>query len=596
MKGKQDPLEEYSARLAQRSEKAKAGEKAHIRVGNMRVLFLIGLLALVVVCCRSGPSIGFGLLVLMLGLFATGMMHDRVLNARDRALRAVRFYEWARDRLTGDWAGKGSPGTEFVDPHHPYAPDLDLFGPGSLFELLNATQTEFGRMTLASWLRTPALPEEILSRQAAVNELRPRLDLREKLGVLAAEAQAWIRTESLLAWAQQPRLLDSGPARALIFCLPVLSAILALIGNWLMALAIVAGQVVISRTYQDRVYKVTRSLTSVQRDLNWLAELLHCLEEEDFQSERLKRMNAECECEGILASQAIKRLARLYDWLVSSQNLFLVFICKWFMWETQFAFAIEAWRARFGVKIRPWISRLGQTEALLSLAGHAYDHPGDPFPELLDDAAPAQLEAEALGHPLIVEGRCVRNDLMLGPDRRLVVVSGSNMSGKSTYLRAIGVNLVLALAGAPVRAQCLRMTPLQIGASIRTVDSLQEGTSRFYAEITRLRDIVNLARGDPKLVFLLDEILGGTNSHDRRIGAACVARSLLQRGAMGLMSTHDLALTQIAEELQPAGANFHFEDQLREGRITFDYRLRPGVVQKSNALELMRAVGLDVPT
>ncbi len=199
-----------------------------------------------------------------------------------------------------------------------------------------------------------------------------------------------------------------------------------------------------------------------------------------------------------------------------------------------------------------------------------------------------------MGHPLIAEDRCVPNDVQLGPDRRLIVVSGSNMSGKSTYLRAIGVNLVLALAGAPVRARKFRLSPLHLGASIRTVDSLQEGTSRFYAEITRLSQILKLAGQGKALVFLLDEILGGTNSHDRRIGAACVARSLVQRGALGLMTTHDLALTRIVEELQPPGANFHFEDQIQDGRISFDYRLRPGIVEKSNALELMRSVGLEV--
>jgi len=175
-----------------------------------------------------------------------------------------------------------------------------------------------------------------------------------------------------------------------------------------------------------------------------------------------------------------------------------------------------------------------------------------------------------------------------------MVVSGSNMSGKSTYLRTIGVNLALALAGAPVRARKFRLTHMRIGASIRTLDSIHEGTSRFYAEITRLGQIVKLAGQGIPLVFLLDEILGGTNSHDRRIGAGCVARALVQRGALGLMTTHDLALARIAEELQPPGANYHFEDQLLNGKMSFDYRLRPGVVQKSNALELMRSVGLDV--
>src|SRR6185437_2411208 len=313
-----------------------------------------------------------------------------------------------------------------------------------------------------------------------------------------------------------------------------------------------------------------------------------------FQSERLRRMDAECQCDGRSASQAIQRLAWLYSWLDSSENQLFRVISAWFLWETQFAFAVEAWRTWYGMMVEPWLRRLGEIEALSSLAGYAFEHPADPFPELLPNQACGQVEAEGLGHPLIAEARCVRNDVLLGPNRRLVVISGSNMSGKSTYLRAIGVNLVLALAGAPVRSRKLRMTHLRIGASIRILDSLQGGTSRFYAEIARLSQIVKLAEQGTALVFLLDEILGGTNSHDRRIGAGCVARALVERGAIGLMTTHDLALARIAEELQPPGANDHFEDQIVNGKMSFDYRLRPGVVQKSNALELMRSVGLAV--
>jgi DNA mismatch repair ATPase MutS len=331
-----------------------------------------------------------------------------------------------------------------------------------------------------------------------------------------------------------------------------------------------------------------------QGDLEWLADVLRCLENEPFQSARLRRMEAECRSEGITASQAIQRLGKLHAWMVSADNLVFVAICKFLLWETQFAFAIEAWRARFGSKVEAWLRALAEFEALSSLACYAFEHPADPFPELLPATVPPRIEAEGLAHPLLPESRCVRNDATLGPERRLIIISGSNMSGKSTYLRAIGVNLVLASAGAPVRARQFRMTPVRIGASIRTTDSLQEGTSRFYAEIQRLGNIVRLAGEGTTLVFLLDEVLSGTNSHDRRIGASCVALSLVKRGALGLITTHDLALTRIVEELNPPGLNFHFEDQIRDGRMTFDYRLRPGIVERSNALELMRSVGLDV--
>jgi DNA mismatch repair ATPase MutS len=199
-----------------------------------------------------------------------------------------------------------------------------------------------------------------------------------------------------------------------------------------------------------------------------------------------------------------------------------------------------------------------------------------------------------MGHPLLPADRCVRNDVTLVGDKQLLIISGSNMSGKSTLLRTVGTNTVLGLSGAPVCAKRLRLSPLAIGASIRLQDSLQEGSSRFYAEILRLRQIADLSQGESPALFLLDEILHGTNSHDRGIGAEAVVRNLLENGAIGMITTHDLALTQVAEALAPRAANVHFQDHLEDGEIAFDYRMHDGVVTKSNALELMRAVGLDV--
>jgi DNA mismatch repair ATPase MutS len=255
---------------------------------------------------------------------------------------------------------------------------------------------------------------------------------------------------------------------------------------------------------------------------------------------------------------------------------------------------LEAWRARHGPRIGDWLTALGEMEALSSLAGYAYEHPADVFPELVVDSASPMIGAQGLAHQLIAESSAVRNDMLLDAKQPLHVISGSNMSGKSTWLRAIGANLVLAMAGAPVRARQFRITTLQIGASIRTVDSLQEGVSRFYAEIKRVRQIIELSGPGQRVIFLIDEVLGGTNSHDRQVGAAFIVKALVDRGAVGLITTHDLALTQVVEEVKPPGANFHFEDQLAEGKLSFDYRLRPGIVKKSNALDLMRSIGLDV--
>jgi hypothetical protein len=563
-------------------------------MGNLRVFFLFGSLGLAAVLCRSAISWGCVVMVLLLGLLVTGIWHIQIESARSTARRGIRFYQSGLERLDGTWLGKGSPGTEFLDPHHPYAADLDMFGVGSLFELVNAAHTQIGRTTLAAWLLEPASLQEIVARQEAIKEMSPKVDFRERLGFLAAEAQVWIPTESLTSWARQPRLLDSSPVRVAAFCLPWLNLVLLLAGQWPWCLLALALQYAVARFYRRRVQKVTRTVGLVQHDLRCLARMFEYLEAENLHSERLKRIDPGAQSGGLCASEAIQRLATLYSWIASRGNPLIAAISGWFQLETQIAFAVEAWRARFGMMVEPWLRRLGEIEALSSLAGYAFEHPADPFPEILPSSAPAQIEAEGLRHPLMVEARCVGNDVSLGPNLQLIVVSGSNMSGKSTYLRTIGINLALALTGAPVRARKFRMTHLRIGASIRTLDSIHEGTSRFYAEITRLRQIVNLAGQGMSLVFLLDEILGGTNSHDRRIGAGCVARTLVERGALGLMTTHDLALAQIVEEIQPPGANYHFEDQILNGKMSFDYRLRPGVVEKSNALELMRLVGLDV--
>ncbi|HZM04229.1 MAG TPA: hypothetical protein VFC44_14590, partial [Candidatus Saccharimonadales bacterium] len=313
-----------------------------------------------------------------------------------------------------------------------------------------------------------------------------------------------------------------------------------------------------------------------------------------FQTLRLQQLQTRCSDDGVAASACLGRLARLLDLLDSRENFLVALAGPFFLLGTQFAFAVETRRARFGARIEDWLRGLGEMEALSSLGAYAFERPEDPFPELLPDSAPARIEVEGMGHPLIPAARAVRNDLTLDSTRRLMVISGSNMSGKSTWLRALGVNMVLAMAGAPVRARRMSLTPMPLGASIRTVDSLNEGISRFYAEITRLRQLIQLTDQNGRLLFLVDEMLNGTNSHDRRIGAAFVVKTLLDRGAMGLITTHDLALTQIVEEVKPCGANFHFEDQFLEGRMSFDYQLRPGVVEKSNALALMRSIGLEV--
>jgi DNA mismatch repair ATPase MutS len=278
--------------------------------------------------------------------------------------------------------------------------------------------------------------------------------------------------------------------------------------------------------------------------------------------------------------------------LQSVRNELIKALAGLILWKAHCAFALEDWRERWGKEIPRWLDAVGEIEALGALAMYAYENPADPFPEILD--GDARFEGEQLGHPLLARRTCVRNDVTLGAAPRVLIVSGSNMSGKSTLLRTIGVNATLALAGAPVRAKRLALTPLALGATIRVQDSLQAGMSRFYAEISRIKQLTEIAAGPRPLLFLLEEVLAGTNSQDRKTGAELLVREFLRRKAIGLVTTHDLALASAADALGGAASNVHFEDQLVDGKLSFDYILRPGVVTRSNALALMKAIGLPV--
>jgi MutS domain V len=593
------PSSQYAERLAARRASVARQQRLHIRIGNARLaVFLVA--AWIGWLAYSRPSLsGWWLAAPAAAFLSLLVFHERVLRTRQLAERAVRYYERGIGRLEDRWAGAGEPGERYRNPAHPYAEDLDLFGKGGLFELLSTARTRSGEDTLAQWLLQPAGAETVVERQAAVAELRPKLDLREELALLGEDVRATGDPGKLIGWAEAPAALTSRRARIAAAALSL--AMFAGLVCWawfstpasrVAVLCLLAVNTAFGWQFREQVLRVVGHAGDAARDLALLSTVLALVEREPFVSPRLAQLRADLESTPP-ASRRIAKLTRLIELLDSRDNWLLRLAGPPLLYSTQLAFAIEAWRAECGPHVRRWIEAMGEFEALSALAGYAYERPQDPFPEIA--SGQVCFEAEGLGHPLLPEARCVRNDLRLGGDRlKLLVVSGSNMSGKSTLLRSAGVSAVMAMAGAPVRARRLRLSPLTVGASIRTNDSLQDGTSRFYAEITRLRTLIDLAGGPRPLLFLIDEMLNGTNSHDRRIGAEAMVRGLAERGAVGLVTTHDLALTEIATAMAPLAANVHFEDHLDAGRITFDYIMRQGVVTKSNALELMRSVGLDL--
>jgi hypothetical protein len=470
-----------------------------------------------------------------------------------------------------------------------------------LFELLSLARTRAGEEVLAGWLSAPAAPAEIASRHAAITELTGRLDLREALSMAGAEVRAGVHGDALVAWAEAEPVLAPP---ALRWGLAALTAVaLVTIGLWLRTgestpmLVVLLVQSLIAWALRHRVEHALHAANGPARDLDILSQILERLERESFAAPRLVQLQADLGGHHVAGSKAIAalhRLVELHDW---QHNVIFLVLSLPLLWGTHVAWAIEAWRRAHGRRIRRWLTAVGEVEALASLSAYRFEHPGDPYPDIVavpPDAPAPLFDGDGLGHPLLPAARMIPNAVSLSPARQLLVISGSNMSGKSTMLRTVGINAVLALAGAPVRAASLRISPLVIGATLRIQDSLQEGRSRFYAEISRLREIKDLAAGPAPLLFLLDEVLSGTNSHDRLVGATGILQRLIAGGAIGLITTHDLALTAVADDLAPRAANVHFEDWFDGGEMRFDYRMKEGPVTRSNAIALMRAVGLEV--
>jgi len=494
---------------------------------------------------------------------------------------------------------KGAPdGQRFADPAHPYAADLDIFGSASIFSLLCMARTGSGQTKLARWLTQAAPTGEIAERQRAVAELSARLSLRQDLWLVGGTMREQVREDALEDWL-------SGAITRIPRWQRIATGLLGALGLAVLyafanpeAIPVAVAIVLVQRLWAGCHRPLTKAVEAqVFRrayELRVIARLIERLHSEPFSDPRLAALTAGLSDEGKPASRHIVHLVRLVDWLESRRNQMFAIPAAVLLLPELLSFAIESWRARHGAAALRWLATIAEMEALTSLATFAFEHPDYPFPQVVEQAESPSLVASALGHPLIPASARVANDVRLDTGCRLLVVTGSNMSGKSTLLRTVGVNAVLAQAGAPVCAATMTLTPLQIGASLRAQDSLEAGVSRFFAEIKRLHQVLVMATHKPPVLFLLDEILNGTNSQDRREGAEAVIRSLLERGAVGLVTTHDLALSELADTQGSLGTNVHFQDTLEGDRLLFDYKLRPGVVTRRNALDLMRLVGIDV--
>ena len=602
----QNPQSEYEQRLESRASRVRALVKQSDQFSTFRGLIFLAAIAILMASTIWGllslkwiglPILGFVILVIL---------HARCIRRLKQARQAEAYYKTSLDRLNDQWIDVRPTGDEFYDPEHMYAGDLDLLGRGSLFQLICSARTKLGEETLARWLLSPATTAEIKQRQESVEELRNELDFREELELLEAETHSEIEQTHLSEWVQQPlaevpavlkwaSMITGGFA-----ALSVISWLLSYSGIAPICVAIII-QVCLLFFIGPRIRELLNQTDEVRDGLSVLSDVLFLIEQRQFESPHLKAIITALQTDGVPPSRSIAQLRRQIQGLNNCfRNQFSAPIAVLLGIPFHYMFAIERWLKHVGPHCPEWLSAVGEFEALCSLAGYAYEHPQDPFPEIVETETDGpRLEGVDLGHPLIPLHQVVRNDVTLNAENRLLMISGSNMSGKSTLMRTVGTNFVLAMTGAPVRATRLIVSPMQAGTAMRVQDSLQQGASLFYQSVARLSAVVHLADEPMPVLFLLDEILQGTNSHDRRIGAQSVIETLVERGGIGIVTTHDLALTEITAQFAEQAKNVHFEDQLIDGKMTFDYRMRPGIVEHSNALELMKMMGIvlkDVKT
>jgi hypothetical protein len=523
----------------------------------------------------------------------------RVRGVTSQLAHRESFYERGIERLRERWRGKGRTGLEYARDNHLYQADLDTLGEGSLFELVCTTRSEVGAGRLAAYLLDPPTLEEARARQEAVKELRDRTALREEIALLGKYQFQNCEGKHLREWLSLPILKVHSGISILLAVSSATSLMLGVCGfatllTWMQIAPVLTPLLVVQAAIGLALMRPVRlrlkMLVALFGDALILGQGAGLIERQQFQSAKLRQLVERFRLRD--AAAALRALERLLAAVERREDFMLYGFGMWLAAGTQLVLAVERWRAAHRQEFEDWADAWAEFEALNALGCYAFEHPESEFPELLQGSA--RFEAEGLCHPLLSRDRGVGNDVTLNDATAFYVISGSNMAGKSTFLRAIGLNAILASAGAPVRATRARMTVFNVCASICIADSLVEGKSKFLAEVERLRESIRATEGGRQVLFLIDEILGGTNSRDRRIAAELVIRALVAGGAVGALSTHDLALTEIAGDPRLRGVNVHMQSEDSDQPLAFDYRVKPGVLSQTNALAIVRMMGIPV--
>ncbi|QHV98979.1 MutS-related protein [Spirosoma endbachense] len=583
----------------------KAEQVAHQQYNQLafwRLVWFVGSIIVVWLLIRIDQQLGaaVSLLIGLAGFLFLLKKHQSIRNERNLNHHLAFVNQDEVARLKRQYLRPES-GDQFANPTHFYSGDLDVFGKHSLFRLLNRTHTYEGQNRLASWLQTPAGPDAVRLRQLASVELKTKLDWRQQVEALAYSEETITRSpEALVKWATA----DVPPLPAYLnsvrFLFPAIT--LGLFVAWLMgylpglavllALAVHGG--VLSQT-SARAKEVSEQTFEISAALRSFRSLFQHAEQLKGEALRLQAIGEALKSTDQLASEAIGQLSQLTEGLNYRRNpYFYLLFGIVTLWDVHYLFRLERWRNEHGPHLSRWFDALGELEALNSLAGFSYAHPTYATPDIIDGQF--ILDIKSAAHPLLPPDRSVANSLALTGNGQTILITGSNMSGKSTFLRTVGANVVLALAGAVVSAEGFVCSPVRVFTSMRTQDSLEESTSSFYAELKRLQTLISLSKQPTArlpVLYFLDEILKGTNSADRHRGAEALIRQLHRTTASGFVSTHDLELGQLTDSSDFV-RNYHFQSDLHNGELLFDYKLRNGICESFNASQLMQAIGIEI--
>ncbi len=599
---------EYGAREQRFNAEADRHAARSRSVSNLRGLAFAVFVVSLLLTIFGEKSVYYGPLTLLslAAFMALVVWHSRIIAEEDLARRFARVNRDALARNTGRFAELAETGARFVDAAHPYTSDLDVFGQSSLFQRVSVAHTRVGQEKLAAFFNQPSPIAAVRERQIAVRALAPLLDLRQRIEALAlgvvdpaSKRKEPPNPEPLLRWAEEKPVLKHWlhvvwAARILPF-FTVGGMVLwsTFHYSWLFFTVPAVLSMFTLSLANAVTSRVFHAVSETQGAFLRYGTLLEELERLDVDAPLIRAAQKRLRQSGKKPSEEMRRFERVVGFFELKHNGMIYPVVNLFLlWDVHCVLALEAWQESAGRYVREWLDVVGEAEALSSLAALAHDEPGFCYPELGSEAC---FRATDLGHVLIDRRMRITNSVELASAGTALLVTGSNMSGKSTLLRSMGLANVLAFAGGPVCATQLTLTEFSLVTSIRISDSLSSGVSHFYAELNKLKAVVDATSGGKPVFFLLDEILHGTNSLERQLGARWVIGELIQRGALGAVSTHDMGLAELEPKLMERVTLIHFRETVRDNEMSFDYKAHPGPVQAGNALRLMRRIGLDVP-